>query len=206
VKNKNRSDELKAILLFSPSFAHPTIMMKNIFKDGKLGYDPDFKHVEDYRLWTLLSSIGKFGNVDQPLLKYRAHGDQVSVKYHDVQVRNGRRVREEMLRACGFNYSSAELEVHHAIGENAFITSVQLLNAIEKWLCSLKEQNQRNNKFNSEDFASMVNKFWYDSCGHGNLGLKAYSMYFGSELSKAVDHSFKDKFRLLAKCLLRRFK
>lgn len=64
--------KIKANLLMSCCFAHPSVMIrKDAFIDNNIWYDKNYTHAEDYHLWTQLAKIGKFYNIPKALLKYR---------------------------------------------------------------------------------------------------------------------------------------
>jgi len=84
-KRQTESSELFWQSFFSNPLAHPTVMYK---KDAVLtvgGYNPDKLPAEDYDLWTRLLKIGQLANIAEPLLKYREHGESVSVKKREIQ-------------------------------------------------------------------------------------------------------------------------
>jgi glycosyltransferase involved in cell wall biosynthesis len=206
VKNFAGSDELKSVLLFSPCFAHPTVMMRNIFRKENLKYDPEFIHAEDYKLWTELADYGKFRNVSSPLLKYRSHPAQVSTSHKNDQQKSSGEVRKDYLVKLGFRFSDAEIKTHNLIASNIFIRSAAELMSIEKWLMNLTTQNKELKKFDQQAFAIVMNKFWYDSCGYTNLGFTAYRAYLNSPLSAGFRNDATKKIRLLLKCIFRQFK
>ena len=206
MKNFSGSDELKSVLLFSPCFAHPTVMMRNIFREKNLQYDREFIHAEDYRLWTQLSAFGKFSCVNIALLKYRSHPAQVSTSYREAQLKSSSEIRKDYLIKSGFKFSDAELKTHDLIASNAFIRSAADLRNIEKWLLNLTAQNKDLKNFDQESFAVIMNKFWYDSCGFSNLGFTAYRSYLNSPLSENFRNDASKKIKLLVKCIIRQFK
>jgi glycosyltransferase involved in cell wall biosynthesis len=199
------SDYLKAILMFATCYAHPTVLVRNIFPKTGLHYDKSFLHAEDYRLWTQLALHGEFGNVQEPLLKYRSHDDQVSSKYRDIQVGNSDRIRRDYLRRLGFNFTEEQFRIHQVISNNEFITSRQTLDAIEAWLTSLCGQNLASKIFNTRSFEKMTAKFWSDSCGFSNLGWYAFKRWGSSPLSHE-QRTMRHAVRMAAKCLLRSYR
>jgi glycosyltransferase involved in cell wall biosynthesis len=61
-------------LMIQNSFNHPTIMMRrDIVDSGIFRYSPKFRHTEDYRLWTRLAFKIGLGNLETPLLQFRAN-------------------------------------------------------------------------------------------------------------------------------------
>jgi glycosyltransferase involved in cell wall biosynthesis len=205
IKNHTQSDELKAILLFSPCFAHPTVMIKNIFVKENISYNEKYTHTEDYKLWTDLAICGEFYNINTPLLKYRSHPNQVSILNNSIQKQRSEEVRSLYLQKLGFVFSEEEFVTHNFIGNNVFINSIVELEKIEKWLLSLLNQNKKLKAFNQNQFQNIITKFWYDSCGYSCLGLKAFLFCFGSEILIGQKVSFNTRFRLLGKCIIRSF-
>jgi len=206
IKNSNDSDYQKAVLFFSPGFCHPTVMMKNIFNEKNIFYDKNYVHAEDYKLWTELTACGEFLNVSQPLLKYRSHELQISAQNKETQLNISKKIREEFCAKLNFSLTKEQFVTLNVIGDNVFITSIELLNDIETCLLHLKEQNKIHKTFNENSFSIFLHKFWFDSCGYTNLGLTAYSAYSRSMLSKFTKVTLDKKSKLLTKCLLRKFK
>lgn len=204
--NKNDSDYLKAVLLFSPCFCHPSVMMRNIYKNSNLLYKKEYVHAEDYKLWTDLIGFGEFHNVNEPLLKYRSHSTQIGARHHAKQLEISGRIREEYLQKLGFNLTQEEIKTLHIIGNNVFINSAFTLKRIEWVLNRLLDENIRHKKFREESFKKFIHKFWMDSCGYTSLGLTAYKIYHKSSLSKLVKVQRNDRTKLLAKCVIRKFK
>ncbi|MDP1802636.1 MAG: glycosyltransferase [Bacteroidota bacterium] len=206
IKNRNNSDYQKAVLLFSPGFCHPTVMMKNIFNEKNIFYNKEYVHAEDYKLWTELSFLGEFLNVTEPLLKYRSHSSQVSSNNKESQLLISRKIRGEFCKKLNFSLSEEQFDILNIIGDNTFITSMKVLDEIESCLLHLKEQNKQQKAFPESSFNIFLHKFWFDSCGYTNLGLAAYSRYSRSMLSKVTKVTLDKKSRLLTKCLIRKFK
>lgn len=68
------SDEtIKAGLLFSVPFCHPTVIMDRDSIRCDLRYDPEYDYAEDYHLWVRLRAVARFGNVPHVLLEWRMH-------------------------------------------------------------------------------------------------------------------------------------
>lgn len=206
IKNINDSDYQKAVLLFTPCFCHPTVMMKNVFKDNHIFYDKNFIHAEDYKLWTDLNAFGDYLNINKPLLKYRHHVSQISNQKNESQLIISKRIRENYLEKLKFKLSKKQFDVLNTIGNNTFITSFDLLKNIEDCLLHLELQNSIHHSFNLHSFNRFLYKFWLDSCGNTNLGMSAYSFFFKSKISTYSNLSFTDKNIFLLKCLIRKFK
>jgi len=72
--------KIKVGLLFGSQLAHPTILAKKeVFVSYP--YREEYKDAEDYHLWVLMSKDYTFSNLQEVLLRYRIHEDQISQKY-----------------------------------------------------------------------------------------------------------------------------
>lgn len=200
------NQSLKTILLFTPCFCHPTVMIKNVFKEKNLYYNKEFIHAEDYKLWTDLAFCGNFYNIPIPLLKYRSHPSQISTLNKNTQLQISATIRKNYLHNLRFNLSDQQFKTLNFIGNNEFITSKITLIEIENCLNELVNQNTKNSKFDTTEFNKVIFKFWLDSCGYSNLGITAYKLFFKSNLSSFENLSVIQKNKFLVKCLIRKFK
>ena len=206
VSNINDSEYLKALLLFGPSYCHPTVMIKNIFKAKGINYNRDYLHVEDYRLWTELAQLGDFVNINKPLLFYRSHSNQISNIKRMEQLRKCASIRSEYLHTLKINFTEKQFVTHNFLSDNYFIRNKVELNDIEEWLCYLVEKNNENKSIATVSFNRCIQKMWKDSCGNTKFGLFAFRSYYKSSLSKIYPTNLSDQFILLGKCIIRSFK
>lgn len=96
--------DLKAGLLFSAPFCHPTVIIdRGSLRDpAQLRYDSEFDGAEDHELWLRLRDQGRFGNVQRTLLRWRLHEDNAGshpeklARQLDVQSRLRERILEGM--------------------------------------------------------------------------------------------------------------
>jgi glycosyltransferase involved in cell wall biosynthesis len=206
VQNQNDSDYQKAMLIFAPCFCHPAVMMRNVFSELNLAYNPLYKHAEDYKLWTDFAKFGRFANVNEPLLKYRSHAQQISAEHNAEQLAVSKRIRSEYLNSLGLIFTPEEMEIIDVIGNNQFIRSSDILLRINHVLIKLRDLNADLKLFNNKSLYKLIHKVWMDSCGYSSLGLTAYNIYKSSELSNITWTSPTQRLKLLGKCFIRKFK
>ena len=73
------SEELKVRLLFSVPLAHPSVIIrKKIILENELFYDADYKHAEDYELWSRVVDYTNLANLPEVILKYRLSDTSVT--------------------------------------------------------------------------------------------------------------------------------
>ena len=88
-------------LLANP-FAHPTIMFRrDVLISRNLNYDEAFQTTQDYDLWMRMLRYTCGANLGEPLMRYRTHGDRVTNKFRDQQLRSHdavalRAIREQL--------------------------------------------------------------------------------------------------------------
>jgi len=79
-------DAIKLQLCLKSAFAHPAVVMRSALAK-RLCYDTAKKHCEDYELWTRLAISGaKMTNLQETVLLYRVHLNQVSQIYNKIQI------------------------------------------------------------------------------------------------------------------------
>ena len=76
----SNDNEITHMLRHKSPFAHPTVIFNKecVIKVG--GYRQKYRTGQDYDLWSRLQKEGKFANINEPLLKYRIHDEQVTFK------------------------------------------------------------------------------------------------------------------------------
>lgn len=198
-RSKINHNSLKAQLVFSSSISHPTVMMKNPLRFFNIRYDALFPHCEDYRMWCELAGKGDFLLLEQALLEYKEHQQQVTVNNRSEQLSVSNLIRREFASAIGLSVQNWELL--HKIGSHIRITALAELQHVNKLLLGLAEQNS--SVFTANEFKPVLVKTWLDTCGNSSLGVRAFKLAISSELLKENPISFNDKLFLLAKCLVR---
>jgi glycosyltransferase involved in cell wall biosynthesis len=197
-------DEIICWMLFNCSIVHPTLMFRSeVLKNEEVIFDNSFPHAEDYELWSRLLFKYKLASLDEPLLKYRIHANQVTKKHNLLQETSANLVRRKILEQAGFVFNDNQFEAHCWIGTSRFLDSAQQLHRISDWLQSLYQQN-KSAKYVSDDVMKLaVKKLWEDSCGNTNLGLRAFIIFFQSPLYHFGNAKI---LKLALKCFIRRFR
>ena len=105
------NEEIKGRLMIKNCIAHPSIMMRRTTFESVGGYNETAVNGEDYELWLRIASAGAIACLDEPLLKYRRHGGQMSsVGVMDARARSS--VRQARIRLAGpglLNRARAEI-------------------------------------------------------------------------------------------------
>lgn len=96
LRHPETHEGIRIKLCFGTAFCHPSVMgRKEVFKENY--YDKDFEPAEDFELWTRLTFKGKLANIDEVLLFYRIHDNQISNTKKEIQNRAASACRKKML-------------------------------------------------------------------------------------------------------------
>lgn len=81
-----QDEEIRTFMLFSNTFAHPSVMFRKELVDRyQLYYNEELLAAQDEELWYRMSKYGKIYNLPEVLLQYRVHPDQISSSRHQLQ-------------------------------------------------------------------------------------------------------------------------
>ena len=102
-------------------FAHPVVMIRNsVLKTRNLYYNQEFKYAQDYELWSRLSEVTCFYNLQEVLLKYRVTKKQLTNKHYREQQSLAAKIRrkgfQSFLKKKGISVDLSEkLSIHDII-------------------------------------------------------------------------------------------
>ncbi|MFY4818025.1 glycosyltransferase family 2 protein [Aliarcobacter butzleri] len=163
-KMPSNNDELKVRLLFSVTFAHPSVMMKKeLIEIFKLKYKKDFKDAEDYKFWLDFSKYTQFSNISKVLFRYRYLETSISriadntKNEHRYEIISS--IFKEVLRELGVQNTEEENKLHFNLGLNQRISKVDInLRFLNKYLSKLIESNKMSKVFNEKYLEHFLNK------------------------------------------------
>lgn len=149
-------EDLKIQLLQETCFAHPTVMIRKAVLDkNNVSYDVTKEPAEDYALWVRLLEFGKFYNLQDVLLDYRVHDQQVSVTRRSKQLKSKGETRVNILRYLNINIDTYSSEVLEKIFSSDQLSFEEILT-----YCEIKQKliNANNSLFfGREKFKNYMN-------------------------------------------------
>lgn len=161
-------DEVRIRLLFYCCLAHPTIMMrKETFEKHNLLYRP--VHAEDYDLWVRAAKKIKIHKLEDPVLYYRNHGEQLTQTNAEGIRNSNDLVIRRQLEFLGITPSNNKIQLHKSIGERISTSRLrrplipyhQVTETFD-WLEYLNEQNNKTQVYNKEAFDLFINNLKVD--------------------------------------------
>ena len=160
-----QNERLKTELLFSSCFAHPSVMMRrNLINKHKLFYDKNFKHAEDFELWTHFAQVSKMNNLTKPLLKYRILEDSITReanKNEEERYAVIKKIFGNYLLLLGIKNTEEENRLHFSLSENVRM-QVDSLNFIElnRYFTKILEANKIKKVFDEYQLKKVLGKKW----------------------------------------------
>ena len=152
LRHGQKHDDILLELLHRNAFIHSTVMFrKSIFGSINGGFDTNYKHAEDYRMWQLFAGITKLANLPEVLIKYRVHEQQVSAKHATGLLDSADRVRLQFIASSlNITLSREQENLHLALIQgNAFHWYPNIVNA---WVKTLIRSNRQNPFFEASHF------------------------------------------------------
>lgn len=102
-------DEIKIDIIFATPFVHPTLMFERRVFDHEL-YDGNFNGAEDYELWIRLACKYRMATLNEPLLKYRKHMNQVTNNYSKDYLEKLKNLKLSQAKSFDIEYTSDEFD------------------------------------------------------------------------------------------------
>jgi len=135
-----RDEDIQVQGFFSSMILNPTAMFRSSLINGEksIRYRSDFKYGgEDFHFWFELSRITKFYNLQQGVLFYRIHGNNLTIK-NSSQIKSNTQVTlEAKIRDLIPAVSIKELETHFEIAEHTIMD----LGRAQFWFDQIKSAN-----------------------------------------------------------------
>jgi len=148
--------KLRPRLLFSVTFAHPSVMMrKDLIDKYCLKYNGKYLHAEDYKFWLDFSKHTKFANIPKVLFQYRYLETSVSrvadnakdeQRYETISS-----IFKDVLNKLGVKNTEQENRLHFTIGLNERIAKEDIdLTTLNQYLKKVIKANRNIKLFNKK--------------------------------------------------------
>ncbi len=87
-------EQIISFLPLGTTFIHGSVL----FRNSGISYDKNYKHAEDYELWTRILSKGQGANIAENLYFYRDHGNNISHQYAKIQSQTAAKIQDNIWR------------------------------------------------------------------------------------------------------------
>jgi glycosyltransferase involved in cell wall biosynthesis len=203
--NPIRYEELCAYLLFKSGICHPAVMIrKRVFTELGLSFGAEYLHVEDYALWSQALYLTKLANVDEGLLLYRVHQQQVSSLHEELQIENKKKVFRIHCKHLGLPETEEFLDIYASVAECIpKQSSIDYLKKCEDFMLSLIRINNEKPFCDSKYLEKLLSIHWLRLNANSRLGLKVMKPLKTSPLYKKENYTRRDLMVLNVKCIFK---
>ena len=156
---------LKAELLFSTIFAHPSVMIdKELMIKNNLFYNEDFLQSQDFELWTQMVKYTKFANLKVPLLKYRIVENSITREAdRDIEQRYKtiKAIFEKSLNSLDIKNSEEENRLHFNLTVNTRMKDNAIaFTHLKKYFSKIVRANNEKQVFDKIELKKVLGKKW----------------------------------------------
>lgn len=164
IKRIDSNELIRANMLFTTPFIHPTVMIRREIFDTHL-YNANAKHCEDLELWVRLSQNlhYKFHNLPNYLLKYRIHSSNISVTQNDYQTEKRKELIKPYLENLVGKVTNEELNIHFLAFSPLPVSKSERLE-IKNWLVNLSKMNNSKRLFEQNSLNALLLSRWFITC------------------------------------------
>lgn len=202
-----KDNEIKSHLLRGNCIAHPSVMLRKEALEGlDMIYDVTKEPAEDYDLWTRLFLKGTYNNLQEVLIDYRTHSNQVSNKRNEIQQKNDFVIKRNLYNTLDFSFTQEEDRVFNNLLNHGYGIEFKDYLVFRKIQSKLLVSNS-SNIFERENFKKEIahlDKIFVKACflKAKRYHLKTFFDYLRIKNKSSYTLTLKDEFKLLIKSLL----
>ena len=168
---------IRPAMLFYCPLAHPALMFRReLVEQGLIHYDDDFRHAEDYHLWSRLLLRVTSANLPEVVLDYRLHARQVSSESSGKQYAASLRVRKQMLLECGLTPTAEEIMLHESVILERPLDGANYLPLLSQWFHRLESINSISNYWDSSALHLLLKSKFLDTAQRVGANLRVLSI------------------------------
>ena len=202
------NDEIKVGMLQECKIGHPTVMMRTSFlREHQLTYNTKMEPAEDYDLWIRMIHFGKFHNLQESLLKYRVHQNQVSSIRNQTQIDIALKIKCKMLYYLDDTIQHNEITAYSNIISNhrtAAFSDFEQFITFKKKLLQLNSKKKYFNQLLFTGFLQNLEINFFNSYFKHRIDYNWIILSNYSKIRAKVDCRLKfiDRFKLIVKCMI----
>ncbi len=195
---------IRFALIFDTVFAHNTILFRRRFLENHhLRYDPDYRHAEDFELWTRCSRHTRLANIPEVLLRYHYHENNTSSRHREEQVHTADKIRCRYLEDFGLIPTADEYRIHNDLLQFRLKGSKHDLEAAATWLRRLAEAVGKTLDLSHGRIFREFSRHWYGACAtQADCGFETWRTFIACPAGRQGRLAWQAK--LLLRCLLKR--
>ncbi|AUC80644.1 glycosyltransferase family A protein [Lacinutrix sp. Bg11-31] len=200
IKHEETHDRLKIQMLSNCCIGNPTIMFKKSHL-GDLRFENKYVPAEDYGLWSQLIAKTKFYNIQESLLQYRWHPNNISQTKAENLKKSEFIIKKKQLINLGVLYNDANIDSYlNVVNLQKGLTKNEVINTIEasKELIAL---NTKKGVYNHSLFIAHIDKVMIRTIRNCKENNRSYYKYIKNDSGYYSKIPTLDAIVLFFKCL-----
>lgn len=150
-------DEIKVWTMSNIMFRHPTVFIRVKFlKKYNLRYNDSYRYAGDYDFLVKAALLFPVTNIQEVLLKYRRHPEQISTAHSQGQFEIVNKVILRQLSLFKKDATNKEKQIHLALMNRFPIKEENEFAQLQKWANDLLEINSRTKNYHSLHLANFL--------------------------------------------------
>ena len=182
------SEEIRSFLIFNCPLAHPTtIIRKQILDKYHIRYETGYLYSEDYYFWLQISKVSQLRNLNDCLIYYRMHANQITGNPYKAKGRldSVTKIRSILLEELSIQFTTKEMHIHNLIADGHRPANQLEFQQVEPWLEKLSNAYLKRN-LNADHFNAIVYERWLRICVNYLGSLKGISYFYKSQFRKSL--------------------
>lgn len=153
-------DDIRIRLLFKSVLPHPGFMMRlSDINKANIRYNNQFKYAQDYDFQARASDQLKLAVIPRVLIKYRIHGEQISVAKQDEQKYYANQVRVYQLKRLGIHLKEQYISKYEIILYKKNALSIKEWNLILFVFDQILKRNSLIKMYNEKRLKNEIKNF-----------------------------------------------
>lgn len=194
---------IRVRLLWGSAFVHSSLIFKRkIIKDNNIRYRKE--SAEDYNFIREMAKFGKVCNLDTFLVKYRWHGDQLTINENSVQKTSALAIANLYLKNIGIELTAHHKVLYSKLFNYEYSFSFNDLNEINLMFLEIIQNSSLSSELGQKYLREDLSRKWFLICyNSSHNGLKVVNFYFKNKKFVITRFLTFKHFKFFIKCLLK---
>jgi glycosyltransferase involved in cell wall biosynthesis len=155
IRHRERHKDIIARLLLSCPLSLGSVMLKT-FVLNEERFNSNLKYGEDYDFWSRVCWLGEMYNIQEPLLLYRTHKNQLSGCHKQQQLKMDTNIRLSLFNKLSYSVKDfPDRLIKKFFLFDQYVSISEFANFL-KWLRHIKTQNDIQEVFPIEEFDKVI--------------------------------------------------
>jgi len=150
-------EEIKVWSLCNIMFRHPSVFIRIEFlKKYKLKYNESYRYAGDYDFLVRATHLFPVTNIQEVLLEYRRHADQISTAHNSENIKIVQNIILSQLTNFKKSISDKDKQLHLALMNRVPLKNKSELNQLKEWANYLLERNNQIRLYKPEQLVNFL--------------------------------------------------